>query len=51
MNFPFRLLVGIAIFGVAPPARGEDADAALVQSLLGENLSARTFSFATVAYA
>lgn len=51
MQIPFRLLLGIAILGVAPPTRGEDADAALVQSLLGENLSARTFSFATVAYA
>lgn len=51
---PYILLLAIGSgFAVAkePAPPQSDADAALVRSLLGENLSARTFSFATVAEA
>jgi hypothetical protein len=49
-----RFLLLLAIIGNLVSAKepaSTDADAALVRSLLGENLSERTFSFATVAEA
>jgi hypothetical protein len=51
---PLFVLSACFSFGqqASPPAPAQDAaDAALVRSLLGENLSERTFSFATVAEA
>lgn len=47
----FTLLILALATLAAPAASAWDPDAALVRSLLGENLSARTFSFATVAEA
>jgi hypothetical protein len=44
------LSIGIGFLSAEEPAQ-TDADAALVRSLLAENLSKRTFSFATVAEA
>lgn len=46
----FLLFLSLAALA-APAVAAEDPDAALVRSLLGENLSARSFSFATVAEA
>ncbi|MEX1048362.1 MAG: hypothetical protein WED15_02455 [Akkermansiaceae bacterium] len=46
-----KFLLAIAILATPPTVSAEEADAALVRSLLGENLSGRTFSFATVAEA
>lgn len=60
MKTHLRILVATAFLGGAssvcadpwlPLVRSEDPDAALVLSLLGENLASRTFSFATVAEA
>jgi hypothetical protein len=47
----FKPLLILAALATAPPVSAEEPDAALVRSLLGENLSGRTFSFATVAEA
>lgn len=47
----FLLLASSIGFLSAEEPTQTDADAALVRSLLGENLSARTFSFATIAEA
>ncbi len=46
----FSLVIGSSLATAQEPA-SDLADASLVKSLLGENLSARTFSFATVAEA
>lgn len=50
MKILLTLLILTALLPAEESAR-EDADAALVKSLLGENLAHRTFSFATVATA
>lgn len=45
------LALACSAFAETPTPANEEADAALVKSLLGENLATRTFSFATIANA
>jgi len=51
MKLKLKLLLALALVATPASVAAEEADAALVRSLLGENLSGRTFSFATVAEA